>query len=151
MSSTCCKKYLCLYFYFLFYSDVASSKCSSPISRTESIYKSESSLAMSISSANKPVAVNSMKTLASQIVAYHFCQSDNAPSCLIPEFIHRFEIFYFISKSNNLQYNMLCCWVDRLIHQASDGPSIILIGWKQDSAHRCVLPVSFPVDLLLWQ
>ena len=138
MSSTWCEKYLCLLllhkhrnlriFLFPFHSDVASSKCSSPISRTESIYKSESSLAMSISSANKPVAVNSMKTLASQVVAYHFCQSDNAPSCLIPEFIHRFEIFYFILKSNNLQYNMLCRWVDRLIHQASDGPSIILIG-----------------------
>ena len=113
MSSIWCEKYLCLLllhmhrnlrvFLFPFHSDVASSKCSSPISRTESIYKSESSLAMSISSANKPVAVNSMKTLASQIVAYHFCQSDNAPSCLIPEFIHRFEIFYFILKSDNLQ------------------------------------------------
>ena len=123
------RNFLRLIFY-PFYSDVASSKCSSPISRTESIYKSESSLAMSISSANKPVAVNSMKTLASQVVAYHFCQSDNAPSCLIPEFIHRFEIFYFISKYNNLQYNMLSRWVDRLIHQASDDPSIILIGSK---------------------
>ena len=79
---------------------MASSKCSSPISRTESIYKSESSLAMSISSANKPVAVNSMKTLASQIVAYHFCQSDNAPSCLIPEFIHRFDNFYYNLYNN---------------------------------------------------
>ena len=29
-----------------------------------------------------------MKTLASQLVAYHFCQSDNAPTCLVPEFIH---------------------------------------------------------------
>ena len=77
------------YHYFSFFSDQSSSKCSSPISRSESIYKSESSLAMSISSNNKPVSVNSMKTLASQIVAYHFCQSDNAPSCLIPEFIHR--------------------------------------------------------------
>ena len=27
-------------------------------------------------------------------------------------------------KSDNLQYNMLCCWVDCLIDQASDGPSI---------------------------
>lgn len=31
---------------------------------------------------------NSMKLLASQIVAYHFCQSDNAPTCLVAEFIH---------------------------------------------------------------
>lgn len=68
---------------------MASSKCSSPVSRrSESIYKSESSLAMSITSSVKPVAVNSMKTLASQVVAYHFCQSDNAPTCLVPEFIH---------------------------------------------------------------
>ena len=30
-------------------------------------------------------------------------------------------------KSDNLQYYMLGCWVDCLIDQASDGPSIILI------------------------
>ena len=30
-------------------------------------------------------------------------------------------------KSGNLQYNMLGCWVDRLIDQVSDGPSIILL------------------------
>ena len=69
---------------------ISESLCSSPISRgSESIYKSESSLAMSsMSSTQKPVAVNSMKNLASQVVAYHFCQSDNAPTCLVPEFIH---------------------------------------------------------------
>ena len=32
-----------------------------------------------------------------------------------------------VMKSDNLQYNTLGCWVDRLIDQASDGPSIILI------------------------
>jgi hypothetical protein len=30
-------------------------------------------------------------------------------------------------KSDNLQYNMLGHWVDHLIDQVSDGPSIILI------------------------
>ena len=30
----------------------------------------------------------SMRRLASQVVAYHFCQSDNAPTCLVPEFVH---------------------------------------------------------------
>ena len=30
-------------------------------------------------------------------------------------------------KSDNLQYNTLGRWVDRLIDQVSDGPSIILI------------------------
>ena len=29
-----------------------------------------------------------LRTLASQIVAYHFCQADNAPTCLVPEFVH---------------------------------------------------------------
>ena len=32
-----------------------------------------------------------------------------------------------VLKSDNLQYNTLGRWVDRLINQASDGPSIILI------------------------
>ena len=32
-----------------------------------------------------------------------------------------------IYKSDNLQYNTLGRWVDRLINQTSDGPSIILI------------------------
>ena len=34
---------------------------------------------------------------------------------------------YVHLKSNNLQYNTLGRWVDRLIDHASDGPSIILI------------------------
>ena len=33
-------------------------------------------------------------------------------------------------KSDNLQYSTLGRWVDCLINQASDGPSIILIDWK---------------------
>jgi len=32
--------------------------------------------------------VDSMRVLASQIVAYHFCQADNSPTCLVPEFVH---------------------------------------------------------------
>ena len=32
-----------------------------------------------------------------------------------------------LQNSDNLQYNTLGRWVDRLIDQASDGPSIILI------------------------
>ena len=32
-----------------------------------------------------------------------------------------------LKKSDNLQYNTLGRWVTRLIDQASDGPSIILI------------------------
>lgn len=31
---------------------------------------------------------NSMDILAREVVAYHFCQMDNEPSCIIPYFIH---------------------------------------------------------------
>uniref|UniRef100_A0A3Q2DZ60 Tetratricopeptide repeat, ankyrin repeat and coiled-coil containing 2 n=1 Tax=Cyprinodon variegatus TaxID=28743 RepID=A0A3Q2DZ60_CYPVA len=30
----------------------------------------------------------SMRRLASQVVAYHYCQADNAYTCLVPEFVH---------------------------------------------------------------
>ena len=36
----------------------------------------------------KNLQVDSMRVLASQIVAYHFCQADNSPTCLVPEFVH---------------------------------------------------------------
>ena len=36
-------------------------------------------------------------------------------------------LFLTYLESDNLQYNTLCCLVDRLIDLASDGPSIILI------------------------
>ena len=36
----------------------------------------------------KKLQVDSMRVLASQIVAYHFCQADNSPTCLVPEFVH---------------------------------------------------------------
>lgn len=29
-----------------------------------------------------------VKSLASRLVAYHFCQADNNSTCLIPEFVH---------------------------------------------------------------
>lgn len=29
-----------------------------------------------------------MRRLASQVVAYHYCQADNAYTCLVPEFVH---------------------------------------------------------------
>ena len=38
--------------------------------------------------AKKSSMQSSLKNLASQIVAYHFCQADNAPTCLVPEFVH---------------------------------------------------------------
>ena len=31
---------------------------------------------------------NSMDILAREVVAYHFCQMDNEPTCIIPYFIH---------------------------------------------------------------
>ena len=37
---------------------------------------------------NDALQVDSMRVLASQIVAYHFCQADNSPTCLVPEFVH---------------------------------------------------------------
>ena len=42
------------------------------------------------------------------------------------------KLFYGVHtvKCDNLQYITLGCWVDPLINQASDGLSIILIGWK---------------------
>lgn len=29
-----------------------------------------------------------VKSLATRVVAYHFCQADNNSTCLIPEFVH---------------------------------------------------------------
>ena len=37
------------------------------------------------------------------------------------------NVFFPHQKSNNLHYDMQGCWVDCLINQAYDGPSIILI------------------------
>ena len=43
---------------------------------------------------------NSMDILAREIVAYHFCQMDNEPSCLIPYFVH--SISAQMSQTPNL-------------------------------------------------
>ena len=29
-----------------------------------------------------------LQTLATQVVSYHFCQFENAPTCSVPEFVH---------------------------------------------------------------
>jgi hypothetical protein len=45
--------------------------------------------------------------------------------------LYDFNLWLFDQKSYNLLYNMLGCWVDCLIDQESDGPSIILIDEKK--------------------
>ena len=54
-------------------------------------------------------------------------------SCLqLSYLLHKTALFWqnkreYIVKSDNLQNNKLGCWVDRLIDQASDSQSIILM------------------------
>ncbi len=52
--------------------------------------------------------MSSNKVLSSQVVAYHFCQSDNAPTCLVPEFVH--SIAAQLSQSPKLTpyYHLIC-------------------------------------------
>eukprot|EP00095_Tigriopus_kingsejongensis_P002147 maker-scaffold583_size130250-snap-gene-0.13 protein:Tk02147 transcript:maker-scaffold583_size130250-snap-gene-0.13-mRNA-1 annotation:"protein tanc2 isoform x3" len=54
------------------------------MSMIESIY-GQSQMSSNLGQCPQP---NSMRLLASQVVGYHFCQSDNAPTCLVAEFIH---------------------------------------------------------------
>ncbi len=61
---------------------------------TLSIRRKYNPLSISGSPSNKlqrspcsPVA-ESLQMVASHVVAYHFCQVDNAPTCSVPEFVH---------------------------------------------------------------
>jgi hypothetical protein len=61
------------------------------LSDTDSLYgQSQLSLSLQHQTAfhHSQSGVNSMKVLAGQIVGYHFCQADNSPTCLVPEFVH---------------------------------------------------------------
>jgi len=40
------------------------------------------------SSASVPPGEKNSNLLSNHVVAYHFCQADNAPTCLLPEFVH---------------------------------------------------------------
>ena len=54
----------------------------------DSIYSVQSSTLASVKAKASLATTNSLNNLASQVVAYHFCQADNAPTCLVPEFVH---------------------------------------------------------------
>ncbi|KAM6070591.1 protein TANC1 isoform 2-T3 [Chlamydotis macqueenii] len=43
---------------------------------------------------------NSVRRLASKVVAYHYCQADNTYTCLVPEFVH--SIAALLCRSNQL-------------------------------------------------
>ncbi|NXC39243.1 TANC1 protein, partial [Penelope pileata] len=45
-------------------------------------------------------AGDSVKRLASKVVAYHYCQADNTYTCLVPEFVH--SIAALLCRSNQL-------------------------------------------------
>lgn len=59
------------------------------------------------------VAQDRIRSLASQVVAYHFCQADNNSTCLVPDFIHSLAAqlcqgwyFYFlICRFSSSQYS----------------------------------------------
>lgn len=40
------------------------------------------------SDTSQTIISDDVKSLASRVVAYHFCQADNNGTCLIPEFVH---------------------------------------------------------------
>lgn len=42
----------------------------------------------SLSGSNTSLNYDSLRTLASQIVAYHYCQADVNSTCMVPEFVH---------------------------------------------------------------
>eukprot|EP00102_Acyrthosiphon_pisum_P011124 XP_008179730.1 PREDICTED: protein TANC1 [Acyrthosiphon pisum] len=41
-----------------------------------------------VSTSQSSIISEDVKSLASRVVAYHFCQADNNSTCLIPEFVH---------------------------------------------------------------
>lgn len=41
-----------------------------------------------LSDTSQTIISDDVKSLASRVVAYHFCQADNNGTCLIPEFVH---------------------------------------------------------------
>ncbi|KAL4112593.1 hypothetical protein QTP88_016346 [Uroleucon formosanum] len=41
-----------------------------------------------VSASQSSIVSEDVKSLASRVVAYHFCQADNNSTCLIPEFVH---------------------------------------------------------------
>lgn len=41
-----------------------------------------------VSASQTSIVSEDVKSLASRVVAYHFCQADNNSTCLIPEFVH---------------------------------------------------------------
>ncbi|XP_065606902.1 protein TANC1 isoform X2 [Cyrtonyx montezumae] len=49
---------------------------------------------------NQNQAGDSVKRLASKVVAYHYCQADNTYTCLVPEFVH--SIAALLCRSNQL-------------------------------------------------
>merc|ERR1711892_1601344 len=49
---------------------------------TEDVHAVDGQSSLSVSS------VVNLSCLCGHIVAYHFCQADNAPTCLVPEFVH---------------------------------------------------------------
>ncbi|CAH1775583.1 unnamed protein product [Owenia fusiformis] len=54
-------------------------------------------LSASMLSLSSGLTYDSLKSVASQVIAYHFCQADNNITCLVPEFVH--SIAAYISQS----------------------------------------------------
>ncbi|XP_042539323.1 protein TANC1 isoform X1 [Dipodomys spectabilis] len=71
----------------------------SPSSSTSGL-SSVKTTAGSNTSENQRPREDSVKSLASKVVAYHYCQADNTYTCLVPEFVH--SISALLCRSHQL-------------------------------------------------
>ncbi|XP_061182940.1 protein TANC2-like isoform X2 [Saccostrea echinata] len=51
-------------------------------------YSPKSTLSHGLSASSSDLTYDCLRSLGSQVVAFHFCQADNNITCLVPEFVH---------------------------------------------------------------
>ena len=62
-----------------------------------------------------------LQSLAHQVVSYHFCQAENAPTCSVPEFIH--------SMASQLVSNEIPYWIVTVYKLQSYSGKKVYLDW----------------------
>ncbi|XP_061666625.1 protein TANC2 isoform X1 [Syngnathoides biaculeatus] len=83
----------------------------------------------------------SMRRLASQVVAYHYCQADNAYTCLVPEFVH--NVAALLCRSPHL-----AAYREQMLHEPHLQSVLSLRSCVQDPMASFRRGVLEPLDAL---
>ena len=117
-------------------------RAGTPRSSTTSLVRGTATSQSSV--AQTQLAYDSLKSLASRVVAYHFCQADNNITCMVPEFVH--SLAAYMARSS-----LLTAYREKLLRDSELQTLLSVRNCLSDPSQSFIRGILEPLDELCRQ